>query len=590
MKLATRLALVLGLLALTIVYGVRRLEGPGSEGALERLVVARQVAEGHGLTTKVIHPQAVAVLEKREQAWTPGEPMPELYQAPLYAWTTGQILRLLPESVALSVWRDPVATGGGAPPRFGGDLIVFWINWFWQTVLLGLVYLLGQRIFGPRAGVVAALAMATAVGFWGHLLNLGGAVLPAVLVTALGLLIIGFERAHDESDEAEAGGPRALGIYGRVAGVGVLLGLLSLAEYASLWLLPVVLGWLAWRGRRWHRLAQPLVVLVMVAVVAGPWWVRNVGLTGHPLGLAGQALAQKVGDLTAEPSMRQATLDATGVEFSMRKVIGKGLEHLETNLGGGLWTEGAGLLLAMMIAGLLHRFRVPAINRTRWVLVGASLLVVIGAGFTGDRSEVVPVAAWLAPIWIVLGAGFLVLLAESGGRAKWQKWGWLAAVLVLHALPMLRGLAAPGGVPFRFPPYLPHVASVIRVDILARHPGEGAMSDRPAGLAWYGAVEAWNQPVAYRDFLAVHLRVQEMAVLYLTPNRLDEPYFSRLAVPQPGAVAMGSGGGTADWAQVYRGLANRSLPSFFPLPQALPLGSNIFVLVKPDTPGQSTRR
>lgn len=594
--LVTRLALVLGLIALTVFYGLRRLEGPGSEMALERLVVARHVADGHGITTGVVHPQAAAVLEQRGHAWKPGEPMPELYHAPLYPWLTGKVLGLLPERARAAVWRDPVVRSDNSRVRFGGDLAVFWLNWLGFMALVGLTYALATSMFGPRAGVVAAIGLAASQGFWVRLLELGGVVLPAALLVGLGLVVWAFERARadaesgDEQDDAAGVSPRWGPQYARVVGAGALLGLLFLTEYAALWLVPGIAIWLAVSGRGLHRATLPVVALAVAAVIAGPWWARNIGITGDPLGLASQALVLKAEDPTAEPGILRATLAADRPEFHHRKVLHKGLEALEKNLSGGLWKEGGGLFLAFMVAGLLHRFRVPAINRTRWVLVGLAALVVIGAGFTGDRTEPVPAAAWVVPIWMVTGAAFLGMLADSGGRSAVLRVLWVAAIVGLHAAPMLRGLTAPSSPMKARAPYAPHVAAVVRQEILAAFPDEGAMSDLPAGMAWYGAMQAWNQPATYRDFFAIHLRNQELAVLYLTPNRMDEPFFSKLAISDPETAVALRSGESADWALLYRGLAGRNIPAFFPLPQVLPLGSNIFVLVKPNLSAQSTRR
>jgi len=587
--LATRLALVLGLMALTIFYGLRRLEGPANEQVIERLVVARHVADGHGITTGVLHPQAVAVLEKRGHAWAPGEPLPELYDAPLYGWVTGKLIGLLPEAWTSAIWRDPVSRGGPTP-RFGGDFAVFWLNWLGLVVLLGLTYTLAAALFGGRGGVLATIAMATAQGFWVRLLDLGGVVLPACLMVGIGLLIWQVERDRAAQEEDPELPPAQGKRFARIAAIGVLLGLIGLAEYAALWLIPGVLVWLALSGRGLNRILLPAVALLLAALVLAPWFGRNIGLTGHPLALAGQALSLKSGDPTAEPDTIRALLTDEAPEFSLFKVGRKGLEAIEANLGGGLWKEGGGVMIAFLVAGLLHRFRSPAVNRTRWALVGIAALVVVGAGFTGDRSEAVPVAAWVAPVWIILGVGFLGLLADAGGRSAWVRIAWVSAAVLLHALPMLRGLVTPSGNTFRFPPYLPHVAAVIREDVLRNSPGAGAMSDRPAGMAWYGAIQAWNQPVNYRDFFAINLRKQELGVLLLTPARLDQPFFAELLQTDPGG-AIGLGGGqSGDWAQVYRGLAGRNIPGFFPLRQPLSLGSNIFVLVKPNLTSQSPRR
>jgi hypothetical protein len=77
---------------------------------------------------------------------------------------------------------------------------------------------------------------------------------------------------------------------GQWAGLGILLGLASLAKTSALGLIP--LGGLtvlvvAWRGRSWRRLVVGGFCLILPAVLVGGWWYyRNWRLYGDPLGFS----------------------------------------------------------------------------------------------------------------------------------------------------------------------------------------------------------------------------------------------------------------------------------------------------------------
>lgn len=78
---------------------------------------------------------------------------------------------------------------------------------------------------------------------------------------------------------------------------GIALGLLLATKYTALLSLPIVLLMLS-RGWNWRRAA---IVLSCAIVLAGPWYLRNLILTGNPLYPSRMA----VGSLTLLPGMLQ---------------------------------------------------------------------------------------------------------------------------------------------------------------------------------------------------------------------------------------------------------------------------------------------
>src|SRR5690606_12638218 len=105
---AVRLAAVLlGVLALSLLIAWKQFHGPLSESTLRQAGLARQLARGAGFTTQINYPQAHAVLETRGAGFTTETPMPELYEAPLYAMIIAGGLSILPAEWREALFRDP---------------------------------------------------------------------------------------------------------------------------------------------------------------------------------------------------------------------------------------------------------------------------------------------------------------------------------------------------------------------------------------------------------------------------------------------------------------------------------------------------
>ena len=77
-------ALIFCGMSLSLVVSWRQFHGAASEATLVQADMARQIASGHGFTTRVNYPQAVAFLGARGVRFDPAVPYPDVYQAPLY--------------------------------------------------------------------------------------------------------------------------------------------------------------------------------------------------------------------------------------------------------------------------------------------------------------------------------------------------------------------------------------------------------------------------------------------------------------------------------------------------------------------------
>jgi hypothetical protein len=561
------------LLLLSLLLAWKQFHGPATEDTLLQADLGRQLARGEGFTTQVNLPQSAAFLQSRGVRFDPARPYPELHHAPLYPLAIAGGLRLFPSSVREG-WLSSIQP---PPDGYGGDYYLLALNLLLLWLCAFLAWWLGRRLFSPMAGLVAGLALLLSVGAWEHVLAVDGALLVAALVLGA------FHCVH--SVETDLGVGRAPGLL-PVAGLGLLSGLLFLADYKAGFAGLVFLGWLALRRGLGLRSAAFWIALGACLAPCLPWLLRNLMLTGSPVGLAWQSLALRVGDTTADPGTWLTSLSAGELPLSANKLGNKLLTSLQEALRGGLWTAGAPLLIAFFIAGCLYQFRDVVVNRCRWLLLAVLGLWLLGHALCGSGLSGAAPEFCLSPLLMILGAGFFeVLLGSSAAVAARPR---LAAALLLAvgSLPLLHEALEPRRIHFHYPPYFPSLFQGVHQELVQRSPGRlhGLMSDVPAGVAWYGDQRVWAQPAKLRDFYLICAE-QPIGVLILTPHTLDRPFFTELAakpaLPQsllPGDLRRG------EWGTVYASFLSGRLPAEFPLRSVQKLADNLVILSDPSLP------
>lgn len=563
-------ALLLGVGILSLVVAWKQFHGPLTEATLAQADTGRHLAAGYGFVTSVNFPQAVARLEERGWRFDPAQPLPELYQPPLYSLVIAAGLRLWPEAARERLFARPPEP----PDGFAADYFLLGLNLLLLWLAAWLTFRLARDLFDERAGWLAALALIVSVPVWQQTLALNGSPLLMVLGLAL---VSGWLRVERRADERL---PR-----GALFVLGLTGGALFLAEYTAGAVILAALAYVGWRFAGRSRWLAVLFVGLGFVALAGPWVARNLVVAGHPVALAAQDPGLKAGDPTAEPMVVRATLAAAGPDLDARKLANKTLTSLQENLKSRIWSGGALWLTAFFVAGALYTFRDPAVNRLRWwVVVAAGFALVAQAALNSGEAER-PVAVWLAPLLIVFGAGFfLVLLGSNPTLSAWPR-SAIGVLVTLQALPLLHDALEPRRLHFQYPPYFPALFQGMRQELARRGAAEshGLMADVPAGVAWYGGVRVWQQPVRMRDFHAVGVR-QPIGALLLTPRTLDRPFFTDLnaKVTLPGALALPRR--PDEWGEVYAGLLTGSMPRGFPLGPPTRLAENLYVLLNPALP------
>ncbi len=567
-------ATIAGVVALSWLVAWKQFHGATSEATLLQADVGRQLVRGEGFTTLVNFPQTAAVLAARGQRFDGTRAYPELHQPPLYPLVIAGALRLLPAERREALWASPPVP----PDGFAGDYFLLGLNVVLLWAAAWLTFDLGRKLFEPRAGWLAALAVLLSTPIWQATVAINGTALALLLAVALFRVWWSAEMA------LEAGRGRAA--VGGLAGVGALGGLLFLTEYPAGVLAAVAAGQGFWQGRGVQRWLRVLAVAGGFALVTTPWLLRNVALTGHPVGLAAQDVALKAGDPTAEPALVRAMLSAEPPVVELRKLGNKVLTYLQDNLKARLWSGGAMWFAAFFVAGWLYPFRAVVTNRLRWVFTGSLGLLLIAQGALNSGDTERPVAVWISPLVIVFGAGFFSVLLGSNARlAAWPRVA-MTVLLAAQALPLAHDALEPRRLHFQYPPYFPALFHGVKIELVRRDPAGrfGIMADVPAGVAWYGGTRTWAQPPRLRDFYAITLE-QPIGELVLTPRTLDRPFFSELNARPilPGSLAAVPNR-FGEWGEIYAGLLVGTMPREFPLGAPHKVAENLFVLLNPALP------
>jgi len=492
-------------------------------------------------------------------------PYPEVYQAPLYPVVIAAGLRLLPSSLRASLFANVPAP----PYGYAADYFLLALNLILFAAALWLTFDLGRRLFGRPAGWLAAIATFVSVPLWQQVVAINGTALMMVLVLGAFHALWRIEFSGD-----------ARGATVPLAALGALCALLFLTEYSSGMLVAVAAVGVSARFTGPDRLRSLGLLLGAFLLIASPWVLRNLSVTGLPTGLALQNIALKAGDSTAEPAVVRATLSARLPKIELNKLANKVLGTLQETVKTRMWSGGAMWFTAFFAAGWLYVFKSAPVDRVRWLFV-LSLLVLVAsqATFSAGDSERQAVS-WLAPLIIVFGSGFFfVLLSSNPLLGSWPRL-CAAALIALQAVPLAHDALDPHWLHFNYPPYFPQLFQGMRrqLDSVDAQGRFGLMADVPAGLAWYGNARVWAQPATLRDFYAVQVE-QPTGELLLTPRTLDRPFFSDLnAKSGTQSFLTASIPAIGEWGEVYGGILTGTFPREFPLSASRKVTEDLYVL------------
>lgn len=471
--------------------------------AMDYAQLGRNLAEGRGFTTRLLRPVTSGYLARHGRRAPAADRMPDILHGPVYPSVLALGFKILRPCFE-------VAPGFGIFSPERRVIVPMGILFSLGTGVL--VFLLGKRLFDARVAWLAAVSYFLADAVLAD--SISGHPVPLVAFFATAAVYAASVAAIRREEGTDPWLPPFLLSAGLCA-----LGFLT--RYAFVALVPVIAVFLAWSWGR-ARLAAFLGFIAAFLLVVSPWLVRNVIVSGNPLGLAAHGVlsgsAFYPGD-TFERSQK-ISVDNTDVGAAMRTKV-------ESNLGR-LWEEetgrlAPGLFAAFFLVSFLYRFQRDDVHRLRWCLAAGILLFLLAACLYGPSAG--RLLHSFLPVVLVYGAAYFFLVLDRLGFPDPLVNRLVAAAMaVLAFLPAgLRLLGPPPEMPY--PPYYPpYIAKMNRY----LKDGEILVTDIPAGAAWYGGRTSLLLPLSPDEITAMRRDGLPIGGIYLTTETGNKRYVDDL--------------------------------------------------------------
>ncbi len=491
--------------------------GLSAASGMDQAQVAREMARGHGLHTKVVRPyewrqQIDAGKDAKPGALsdTMNPPMQSLMLAPLFKmlesfWSFDE------NSSIYFLDRVVAATG---------------MLFFLGSVAMGR--LIARRLFDDTIAGWTVLTVLACQFLW----DVARSGLPQMMLLfffliALRSLLIGLERVtHHEGAVKQAlviGCMGALMVVSHWMGVFLVIGF----TLVSVWLL------------RPRALAAALTGLIpLLALIA--WGARNQAVCGDVFGSMKATLQSVIAlssdsllmrDFSGKSPMAAADVLSKKLAFNLVAQLRDLYSHL-----------GAVLPAVLFFFAILHPFKRRVVRYFGWSLMVLWLFSVVGMALLGlpaKENDANQIHSLFIPVMTPFGFAFLAVLwgrlGVQGFRSGWwSRHGLAAAAFAITAMPMLLSLATEvtHGLKHKdqfaqWPPYMPKQISKIANFTLQN---ELVMTDMPWAVAWYADRPGVWLPVERSDFPKMKKAAEQhgagIAGILMTPLSLHAEHIA----------------------------------------------------------------
>jgi hypothetical protein len=517
----SRIRLILLIAVIATVYTIvilSQFKGLSDGKGMDQAQIGRQLASGHGFTTKFLRPMAYAQFVKHFGAFPAGD-IPDTYNAPLNPFVDSLLLRFTRDSWPMTE-KDIVYTS---------DRIIAGASLLFFIFSVGINFTTAKRLFDRRLALLGMGLILVCEAFWNFALT----GLPQNLMLLIFSLVTYCLVRAVENRVAEKNPLLWLAL----SGVG--FGLMVLAHGLAIWICAGALVYMAFTfwprtGPWWLRiLLHPLwIPLLIVLGMEAPWLLRLYRLTGNPFGVA---LYSGFGQLIGSESqvMRSQNLDTNMLTFSWfrSKVQSQAIDQLSSIYS----YLGHSPIAPIFFVSLLHTFKRRETASFRWCVLLMWLFAVLGMSLFGLTDDG-PIQAnnlhvLFIPLTIFYGFAFVLVLwsrlnterPEVGVRIV--RWGFFAGIYLLSLFPLLHTLLTTSG-RVQWPPYVPPYIAILGG---WTNPDEIITSDMPWAVAWYADRECIWLP----DTIATFMDMKDydrlhglIAGVYLTPISGDARFYT----------------------------------------------------------------
>jgi hypothetical protein len=479
---------------------------------IEQAVIAREIARGHGFSTKVIKPAAIALMEKNKGSdgfssllkpdGPTGGAIPDIYHAPLNPWINSCALftaTRISDALNLRVderGRNDFWTLHKGEYIHPADRIIAGVSVLFFLAAVWVSFLTTRRLFDERLATITTVLMLLCNQFW----RFSSTGLPQMLMLLL------FSVAIYLSTRALAARETGDRTWPWHAAAGLAFGLLALTHALTTF---IFVGALIYTAVTFSPRGRDAIIMLLVFLAClSPWLVRTANVCGSPFGIAGQA---RLVDLRGTESQIMRTLDkpddTVPAHYFRSKLQAQLLDQIDSLVG----RLGKVIVAPFFFLTLLHAFRKRETRSFRW---GFLLMLVSGAigmaffGFADGALQTDLDSNDLYPLFIPLTTAYglsLVLIMWSrvqvAGRdlasIRQVNIAFHGLIIFLSSFSLLYVYTDPPKLPFVWPPNCPPALNELS-DWYSKD--EIICSDMPWAVAWYADRKSLWLPLTVADF------------------------------------------------------------------------------------------
>ncbi len=475
-----RLVFFIILVGLAIASIFFTFKGLSSPRGMEQAQIGREIARGHGYSTKVIRP--VAIWQMREASNEKQDPslenFPETYHAPLNPFVYATVLKVA-DAGDQKRWRMPQKSNIYQLDRvIAATCVIFFL------ISIGINYLLVSRIFDTTIASVTAMLMLFSELMW----KLSQSGLPQMLMLMLFSCAMFFLwRGIENSEENKS--PLV-----PVLVSGVFMCLLVLTHWLALW---VFFGYVIFAAVYFKpRGVIAAMLMGMLALFVLPIvYFLYVSPTGSPFGTAYYAIHNGLG-FSEDAIMRSLapdnkSLELQGLLLNILATTLRQVSDLHRNFG-------AIVVAPVFFLALLHPFKRKSLASFRWLILLMWVFAGIGMSIYGLKEGAMDpnqIHILFAPLMAAYGVAMVSILwarLNIPHSLQAMRHAHLILIVAISAGPMLlttpqniiRGMQQDGigGFP-HWPPYFPKVFNRTLADNTTAK--DIVISDTPWAVAWY---------------------------------------------------------------------------------------------------------
>lgn len=497
--LIMRVVFFILMLVLAWLHVDRLFPGLTTPTGMEQAQIAREVARGNGLVTKVIRPAAV----RQNDGATDGDgtlvdAARNTYHAPLKPLLLGAVFKAVgaqnfsdfrPGTNEYVYRLDRVAAGF--------EIVCF-------LLAIGVSYVLVSRIFDPRIATTTAILMLLCNLMW----DFSTSGLPQMLMLLLFSSGCYFAFRAFEASESQ----KLALIHSIVA--AVFFALLCLTNWVAIW---IVIGYAVAAAIfiRPRGIAGIIAFVVLLLASIVPV-LQNLETSGVPGGTAFLAIFSGLGG-SEEVAMRNLEVG----ELPLRTLT-LSLIQLSTGQTAQLFAFLGGIIAApIFFLSLLHPFKSKPISNFRWAILLMWVVATFGMGLFGLKEDALSASQLhilFAPLMAAYGLAMITVL--------WTKLSIVETMPALRNVPFVAIILISGSplllsVPLdsirafsrdqvetpAYPPYAPSILDDSLVDLV--EPTEIVASDQPWAVAWYADRRSLWLPMELSDLALLEKRAED---------------------------------------------------------------------------------